>query len=85
MNAGGPGSPLVSSPGDSRAGSPRARRRASRDRSPPPMPPDQHLPHLTANFDNLAVGEVCKLDPLLNHCVVCTLFSEECVEVMTSN
>ncbi|XP_063358729.1 uncharacterized protein LOC134648178 [Cydia amplana] len=57
-------SPLASSGGDSRAGSPR-RRRPSRERSPParqpampPPPPDQQLSHLTANFDNLAVNEV---------------------------
>ncbi|XP_034828910.1 uncharacterized protein [Maniola hyperantus] len=56
-----PASPLVSSPGDSRAASPRARRRLSRDRSPPlaPLPPpDQSMPHLAANFDNLAVAEM---------------------------
>lgn len=57
---GAPASPLVSSPGDSRAASPRARRRLSRDRSPPlvPLPPEQTLPHLTANFDNLSIAEV---------------------------
>ncbi|KAF9406438.1 hypothetical protein HW555_013194 [Spodoptera exigua] len=36
--SGAPTSPLVSSPGDSRAASPRSRRRLSRDRSPPPPP-----------------------------------------------
>ncbi|XP_023939143.1 uncharacterized protein LOC112046663 [Bicyclus anynana] len=56
-----PSSPLVSSPGDSRAASPRARRRLSRDRSPPlaPLPPpEQTMPHLAANFENLAVAEM---------------------------
>ncbi|XP_068621019.1 uncharacterized protein [Battus philenor] len=61
---GAPQSPLVSSPGDSRAGSPRIRRRLSRERSPPlqnlstavsdPSP----LPHLAANFENLTVAEI---------------------------
>ncbi|RVE50456.1 hypothetical protein evm_004881 [Chilo suppressalis] len=59
---GAPTSPLVSSPGDSRAASPRARRRLSRDRSPPlppPGPPDQQsLPHLATNFENLSVVEM---------------------------
>ncbi|KAL0849249.1 hypothetical protein ABMA28_013581 [Loxostege sticticalis] len=59
---GAPPSPLVSSPGDSRAASPRSRRRLSRDRSPPPLPPagppEQPLPHLTANFENLTVAEM---------------------------
>lgn len=61
--SGAPTSPLVSSPGDSRAASPRSRRRLSRDRSPPPPPvgpPDQPpLPHqLAANFENMSVAEV---------------------------
>ncbi|XP_013168459.1 PREDICTED: zinc finger CCHC domain-containing protein 2 isoform X2 [Papilio xuthus] len=62
--AGAPQSPLMSSPGDSRAGSPRARRRPSRDRSPPlpPLPSavsdPTPLPHITANFDNLTVAEI---------------------------
>ncbi|KAG6452532.1 extensin [Manduca sexta] len=61
-SAGAPTSPLVSSPGDSRAASPRARRRLSRDRSPPlpPVsigPPDQ-LPLQLANFDNLSLTEM---------------------------
>ncbi|XP_072936690.1 uncharacterized protein [Epargyreus clarus] len=50
-------SPLVSSPGDSRAASPRARRRVSRERSPPPAA-DPPLPHLAANFENLTVAEI---------------------------
>lgn len=72
MAGGPPTSPLVSSPGDSRAASPRARRRPSRDRSPtppappapfampaPPLePPQPVLAHIEANFDNLSVGEV---------------------------
>lgn len=72
MAAGAPTSPLVSSPGDSRAASPRARRRPSRDRSPPPPappapptlpvpplePPQPALAHLAATFDSLNVGEV---------------------------
>lgn len=72
MAAATPTSPLVSSPGDSRAASPRARRRPSRDRSPPPPAPpappahpgppheplQPALAHLVANFDNLNVGEV---------------------------
>ncbi|XP_022127457.2 leucine-rich repeat extensin-like protein 5 [Pieris rapae] len=53
---GPPPSPLVSSPGDSRAASPRSRRRLSRDRSPPL--PDPPLQHLAANFDSLSVGEL---------------------------
>ncbi|XP_047018799.1 extensin isoform X2 [Helicoverpa zea] len=57
-----PTSPLVSSPGESRAASPRSRRRVSRERSPPPAPaaPDQPpLPHqLAANFESLSVAEV---------------------------
>ncbi|XP_022820670.1 zinc finger CCHC domain-containing protein 2 isoform X1 [Spodoptera litura] len=61
--SGAPTSPLVSSPGDSRAASPRSRRRLSRDRSPPPPPvgpPDQPpLPHqLAANFENMSVAEM---------------------------
>ncbi|XP_049867321.1 uncharacterized protein LOC126367696 isoform X2 [Pectinophora gossypiella] len=51
----GPASPLVSSPGDSRAASPRGRRRMSRDRSPPPAPPDHAL---AANFDTLSLNEM---------------------------
>ncbi|VVD01799.1 unnamed protein product [Leptidea sinapis] len=54
---GAPPSPLVSSPGDSRAASPRSRRRPSRDRSPP-LPTEPSMPHLSANFENLTVGEV---------------------------
>ncbi|XP_045511144.1 formin-like protein 20 [Colias croceus] len=60
LNFGAPGappSPLVSSPGDSRAASPRSRRRLSRDRSPP-LPTDPPIAHLAANFDTLAVGEL---------------------------
>nr|XP_049708415.1 protein PRRC2A isoform X4 [Helicoverpa armigera] len=57
-----PTSPLVSSPGESRAASPRSRRRVSRERSPPPAPaaPDQPpLPHqLAANFESLSVAEM---------------------------
>lgn len=63
--SGAPASPLVSSPGDSRTASPRARRRASRERSPPPLattagPPEQPiLPHqLATNFENLSVADV---------------------------
>ncbi|XP_047544951.1 formin-like protein 20 [Vanessa atalanta] len=58
--AGAPASPLMSSPGDSRAASPRSRRRLSRDRSPPlvPLPPPETLPHLAATFDNLTVSEM---------------------------
>lgn len=61
--SGGPTSPLMSSPGDSRTTSPRPRRRMSRDRSPPSGsigPPDQPpLPHqLAANFENLSVAEI---------------------------
>ncbi|CAB3231005.1 unnamed protein product [Arctia plantaginis] len=63
--SGAPTSPLVSSPGDSRTASPRARRRASRERSPPPHattvgPPEQPiLPHqLAANFENLSVADI---------------------------
>ncbi|XP_028172813.1 extensin isoform X1 [Ostrinia furnacalis] len=56
---GGPTSPLVSSPGDSRAASPRSRRRLSRDRSPPlPPGPPEPLPHLAANFENMTVAEM---------------------------
>ncbi|KAJ0181884.1 hypothetical protein K1T71_002606 [Dendrolimus kikuchii] len=60
--AGAPTSPLVASPVDSRAASPRARRRQSRDRSPPlppsaVVPPDQPL-QLAANFDNLTIAEM---------------------------
>ncbi|XP_026326089.1 extensin [Hyposmocoma kahamanoa] len=72
MAGAAPTSPLVSSPGDSRAASPRARRRPSRDRSPPPPappappalpgpplePPQPALAHLAATFDNLTVGEM---------------------------
>ncbi|CAK1549952.1 unnamed protein product [Leptosia nina] len=54
---GAPPSPLVSSPGDSRAASPRSRRRLSRDRSPP-LPSEPPIAHLTANFDTLTVGEL---------------------------
>ncbi|KAM3964872.1 LOW QUALITY PROTEIN: uncharacterized protein ACR2FA_001272 [Aphomia sociella] len=56
---GAPASPLVSSPGDSRAASPRTRRRVSRDRSPPPVAvPDAPLAlHLAVNFENLALAE----------------------------
>ncbi|XP_026727325.1 actin cytoskeleton-regulatory complex protein pan1 isoform X3 [Trichoplusia ni] len=60
--SGAPTSPLVSSPGDSRCASPRARRRMSRERSPPPAAGgalDPQLPHqLAANFENLSVAEV---------------------------
>ncbi|XP_050362378.1 uncharacterized protein LOC126781436 isoform X2 [Nymphalis io] len=58
--AGAPGSPLLSSPGDSRAASPRSRRRLSRDRSPPllPLPPPETLPHLATTFDSLTVSEM---------------------------
>ncbi|CAG9566849.1 unnamed protein product [Danaus chrysippus] len=61
QTAGGvaPSSPLVSSPGDSRAASPRSRRRPSRDRSPPLVPiPPESMPHLTTNFENLAVADM---------------------------
>ncbi|KAJ8726390.1 hypothetical protein PYW07_001088 [Mythimna separata] len=56
---GAPTSPLVSSPGDSRAASPRSRRRPSRERSPPPGPPEPPLPHqLAVNFEGLSVAEM---------------------------
>ncbi|XP_041976498.1 cyclin-K [Aricia agestis] len=57
---GAPPSPLVSSPGESRAASPRTRRRLSRDRSPPlaTVGPEQPMSHLTANFDNMSVAEM---------------------------
>ncbi|XP_013188885.1 ATP-dependent helicase brm isoform X2 [Amyelois transitella] len=62
---GGPSSPLVS-PGDSRAGSPRSRRRQSRDRSSPSVPPhDQGLAmHLAGNFEALALAEMENVDRL---------------------
>ena len=66
-----PTSPLVSSPGDSRAASPRSRRRVSRERSPPPDQPP--LAHLASNFENLNMAEVSiqcrqihRLDSLIN-------------------
>ncbi|XP_053602105.1 sine oculis-binding protein homolog isoform X2 [Plodia interpunctella] len=53
---GAPSSPLVS-PGDSRAASPRSRRRLSRDRSPPPpIPP--HDQGLALHFETLALAEM---------------------------
>ncbi|GBP48175.1 Zinc finger CCHC domain-containing protein 2 [Eumeta japonica] len=65
-------SPLVSSPGDSRAGSPRVRRRPSRDRSPPtigpsasPAPPTPLDPppiaQLTSNLESLSMSEMRQL------------------------
>lgn len=53
-------SPLMSSPNDSRGGSPRPRRRVSRERSPPPAPPDQPPPltQLAANLENLTVNDI---------------------------
>lgn len=76
---GAPASPLVSSPGDSRAASPRARRRQSRDRSPPlvPLPPPDALPHLTANFDNLTITEV-------HCCFVLFFYFSKCVLLLAA-
>ncbi|KAJ2953664.1 hypothetical protein O0L34_g1279 [Tuta absoluta] len=60
VGGGAPPSPLVSSPGDSRAASPRSRRRMSRDRSPPPIqtPLDQPPHTLATNFENLNLTEI---------------------------
>lgn len=58
-----PTSPLVSSPGDSRATSPHSRRRLSRDRSPPLQsvtsgPPEPTPLQISTNFENLAIAEM---------------------------
>ncbi|KAL4708079.1 hypothetical protein ACJJTC_009858 [Scirpophaga incertulas] len=55
----GPASPLMSSPGDSRSGSPRPRRRLSRDHSPPlPVCAPEPLSHLASNFDNMSLTDL---------------------------